>query len=408
MNFLTELREGLAISWSAIRANKLRSILTTLGIVIGIVTVTLMGTAIEGLNRSFVKSISFIGGDVLYVDRGSWFNESYREWQESRKRPPLTADEADGLSEQLTLASAVTSVAGTREPVKYKKRSSSGVSVVGTTENLMRTMGFTIAEGRFLSVAECNFGRLGCVIGATVATNLFVRESPLGNKVIIGNVPFEVVGVLDKQGGMLDTGVDNQVIIPLPAYISHFDSSPDLEIQVKVKDMDQVDEARDELRLVMRRLRRLSPDVPDNFAINQQDQILTMFHAIAGTIAAIGLFVTGLSLFVGGIGIMNIMFVSVAERTREIGIRKAIGAKRRTILLQFLIEAASICLLGGCIALAIAWPITLLMQKFMPALLSLNVVGIALLVTLVTGVLAGFFPAWRAARMNPVDALRNE
>jgi putative ABC transport system permease protein len=158
----------------------------------------------------------------------------------------------------------------------------------------------------------------------------------------------------------------------------------------------------------MRRLRRLSPDEPDNFAINQQDQILTMFHAIAGTIAAIGLFVTGLSLFVGGIGIMNIMFVSVAERTREIGIRKAIGAKRRTILLQFLIEAASICLLGGCIALAIAWPITLLMQKFMPAMLSLNVVGIALVVTLVTGVLAGFFPAWRAARMNPVDALRNE
>jgi putative ABC transport system permease protein len=408
MNFVTELREGLAISWSAIRANKLRSILTTLGIAIGIVTVTLMGTAIEGLNRSFIKSISFIGGDVLYVDRGAWFNQSYREWQEARKRPALTADEADGLAEQLTLASAVTSVAGTQEPVKYKKRSSSGVSIDGTTENLMRTMGFTIAEGRFLSVAECDFGRSVCVIGATVATNLFIRESPLGNKVTVGNVPFEVVGVLDKQGGMLDTGIDNQVIIPLPAYISHFESSPDLEIQVKVKDMDQVDEARDELRVVMRRLRRLSPDEPDNFAINQQDQILTMFHAIAGTIAAIGLFVTGLSLFVGGIGIMNIMFVSVAERTREIGIRKAIGAKRRNILLQFLIEAASICLLGGCIALAIAWPMTLLMQKFMPAMLSLNVVGIALLVTLVTGVLAGFFPAWRAARMNPVDALRNE
>jgi putative ABC transport system permease protein len=133
-----------------------------------------------------------------------------------------------------------------------------------------------------------------------------------------------------------------------------------------------------------------------------------MFHRVAGTIAAIGLFITGLSLFVGGIGIMNIMFVSVAERTREIGIRKAIGAKRRTILLQFLIEAASICLLGGLIGLAIAWPVTLVIQKFLPATMSFSVMGIALLVSLVTGVLSGFFPAWRAARMNPVDALRAE
>jgi len=408
MNFLTELREGLAISWSAIRANKLRSVLTTLGIVIGIVTVTLMGTAIEGLNRAFMKSISFIGGDVLYVDRGSWFMQSYEEWNSSRKRPALSLGEADDLAEQLTLASAVNSIAGSSEPVKYKKRSSSNVSIEGTTENLMQTMGFTIADGRFLSPAECNLGRPICVIGATVATNLFLRESPIGNKVLIGNVPFQVVGVLEKQGGLGDNGIDNQVIIPMPELISHFDNSPDLEIQVKVKNIDQLDEAKDELRLVMRRLRRLAPNAPDNFAINQQDQVLTMFHAIAGTIAGIGLFVTGLSLFVGGIGIMNIMFVSVAERTREIGIRKAIGAKRRTILLQFLIEAATICLIGGVIALAIAWPMTLLMQKVMPAVLSLMVVSIALTVALVTGLVAGFLPSWRAARMNPVDALRNE
>jgi putative ABC transport system permease protein len=407
MNFLTELREGLAISWSAIRANKLRSVLTTLGIVIGIVTVTLMGTAIEGLNRAFVNSISFIGGDVLYVDRGSWM-QSYDEWQAARKRPALSPANADDLEEQLTMASAVTSVGFSSQPVKYKKHSSSGVTIIGTTENLMHTMGFTVADGRFLSPAECNFGRTVCVIGATVATNLFQRESPLGSKVIIGNIPFEVVGVLDKQGGLFGNGIDNQVIVPLPELLVHFNNSPDLEIQVKVKDMEQVDEAKDELRMMMRRLRRLAPNEPDNFAINQSDQILTLFHAIGGTIAAIGLFVTGLSLFVGGIGIMNIMFVSVAERTREIGIRKAIGAKRRTILLQFLIEAASICLIGGVIALAIAWPMTLLMGRVMPAVLSLPVVSIALFMALVTGVLAGFFPAWRAARMNPVDALRNE
>ncbi|HOP99122.1 MAG TPA: FtsX-like permease family protein, partial [Verrucomicrobiota bacterium] len=162
------------------------------------------------------------------------------------------------------------------------------------------------------------------------------------------------------------------------------------------------------LRAVMRRIRGLAPAEPDDFGINQQDQFVQIFHRLGGTIAAIGLFITALSLFVGGIGIMNIMFVSVAERTREIGIRKAVGAKRRTILLQFLIEAACICLLGGCLALAIAWPLTLVMQRFMPAALSPPIVLIALMVSLITGVISGFLPAWRAARMNPVDALRNE
>jgi putative ABC transport system permease protein len=159
---------------------------------------------------------------------------------------------------------------------------------------------------------------------------------------------------------------------------------------------------------VLRRFRHLPPGVPDNFAISQQDQFLELFHQIAGTIGAVGLFITGLSLCVGGIGIMNIMFVSVAERTREIGVRKAIGAKSRTILLQFIIEAAFICLLGGIIALLIAWPATLLLQRAMPATLSPTIVIISLLVSAGTGVVSGFLPAWRAARMNPVDALRNE
>jgi len=191
--------------------------------------------------------------------------------------------------------------------------------------------------------------------------------------------------------------------------LSSYTSKRDLEqIQVKVKDVADVDNAREELHSVMRKIRHLAPGDPDDFAINQQDQILAMVGKVTGTLATIGLFVTGLSLFVGGIGIMNIMFVSVAERTREIGIRKAIGAKRRTILLQFLIEAATICLIGGLVGLSIAWPVTLLMQRLFPASMSFAIVGIALLVSLVTGLLSGIFPAWRAARMNPVDALRNE
>jgi putative ABC transport system permease protein len=407
MNLFTELKEGLGISWRAIRANKMRSILTTLGLVIGIVTVSLMGTAIEGLNRAFLKSVSFIGADVLYVSRFDWFIHTHEEWLRQQKRRPITLAQVKDLERQLVLARAVAPIVGNNDRVQYKKRHSDSVSIVGTTDQFLVTSGMSVAQGRFLSPAEIEGGRPACVIGFQVATNLFQREAPLGNKITIGSRTFEVVGVLEKQGSFLDNSLDNQAIIPLKQFTTFFWSFPDYEVQIKADGPEQLAEAKEELHSVMRRVRRLAPSQPDDFAINQQDQILEMFHRVAGTIAAVGLFITGLSLFVGGIGIMNIMFVSVAERTREIGIRKAIGAKRRTILVQFLIEAASICLLGGLVGLGIAWPLTLVLKNFLPATMSVTVVSIALLVSLVTGVLSGFFPAWRAARMNPVDALRS-
>jgi putative ABC transport system permease protein len=409
MNLLTELNEGLAISWAAIRANKMRSVLTTLGIVIGIVTVTLMGTAIEGLNRAFLKAISSIGADVLFVQREDWSGpNTEEEWRKIQKRPRLTIEQAAALERDLTLSVAVTPVAFDQRLVKYEKRSATGVTIVGTTDQLLQTGGASIADGRFLSAADASGGRPVCVIGSTVATNLFLRESPLGKRVFIGQRPFEVIGVLEKQGDMFGQ-FDNQAIIPLPQLQAAFLHTRELEmIQVKIKDVADLDNAKDELHSVMRRIRRLAPGDPDDFAINQQEQILEMVHKITAIIGGIGLFITGLSLFVGGIGIMNIMFVSVAERTREIGIRKAIGAKRRTILLQFLVEAATICLIGGAIGLGIAWPLTLILHQYMPVTMSPTVVGLALLVSLATGVLSGIVPAWRAARMNPVDALRNE
>ncbi len=409
MNLLTELKEGLAISWSAIRANKMRSVLTTLGIVIGIVTVTLMGTAIEGLNRAFLKAISSVGADVLYVQREDWSgSDTEEEWRKIQKRPRLTIEQAGRLERDLTMASAVAPLAFDQRLIKYEKRSANGVQIVGATDQLLQTGGISISEGRFLSAAEADGGRPVCVIGSTVATNLFVRESPLGKKVLIGQRPFEVIGILEKQGDMFGQ-FDNQAIIPLLQMMLAFRHTRELEmIEVKVRNVADLDNAKDELHSLMRRIRRLAPGDPDDFAINQQEQILKIVHRVTGIIGGIGLFITGLSLFVGGIGIMNIMFVSVAERTREIGIRKAIGAKRRTILIQFLAEAAAICLLGGAIGLGIAWPLTLVMKQYIPAALSPLVVSLAFLVSLLTGVLSGLAPAWRAARMDPVDALRNE
>jgi putative ABC transport system permease protein len=409
MNFFVELKEGLAIAWDAIRANKLRSVLTTLGIVIGIVTVTLMGTAINGMNEAFRKSISVIGADMLYVSRRSWFINSEAEWLRQMKRRPITMEQVRRVERELTLARATAPVVAMGQSVRYKNRSSAMVQIIGTTEQFMDTSSFNMGQGRFMTAGEAQGGRPVCVIGLDVATNLFEGESPLGKQIKIGPRTVEVIGVLEKRGSFLGMeSLDNEVIIPIQQFLIGYQRDPDFQIQVKADRVDDLEDAKEELRGVMRKIRQVEPGKDDDFAINQQDMFIKMFHRVAGTIAVVGLAITGLSLFVGGIGIMNIMFVSVAERTREIGVRKAIGAKRRTILMQFLIEAATICLLGGMLGMLIAYLFTFVVNRFLPVSMSLPVVGLALLVSLLTGVASGFFPAWRAARMNPVDALRNE
>lgn len=409
MRLANEIIEGLRISASSVVANKLRSVLTTLGIVIGIVTVTLMSAAIEGINRAFTESISVLGSDVIYVQRRNWFIDSYEQWMKVMRRPPITWQHYETLARQLTSARAVAPFADTERPVHYKNRVSQSVAVIGSTEQFIVTSGLTVVEGRFLTSAEANGGRPVAVLGYQVATNLVIGESAIGKKVKLGGHTVEVIGVLQKQGSFLgEFSWDNRIIIPVRFLATAFRYNPDYEIQVKANSVEKLQETIEEVRGLMRRVRKLRPGEPDDFAINQQDLFLDRFNRVSGMIATGGLFLTGLSLFVGGIGIMNIMFVSVAERTREIGVRKAVGAKRRTILIQFLLEAAGICLFGGLIGLAIAIPSTWVLQKFFPATISPQIMGMSLAVSALTGIISGFLPAWRAARMNPVDALRNE
>lgn len=411
MNLLAEITEGLRISGESIRGNLLRSVLTTIGIVIGIVTVTLMATAMEGLNGAFRDAISFLGTDVLYVDQREWFIGSNPKWEAMAKRPKITRAQAAAVEKELGMMRGIApTVMHQVESVRYANRSSSLVLILGTNEQFVVTGGITLSAGRFFTKTEANANRDLCVVGAEVAEKLFLGESPLGRRIRAGNESLEVIGVVEKRGSVFGSmSLDNQVIIPIGKMFRGFRWDPSCTIQVKVGDPTRVPAAREELRGLMRKIRKVPPGEEDDFAINQQEQLIEQFKKVSAVIATSGFFITGLSLFVGGIGIMNIMFVSVAERTYEIGIRKAIGAKRRTILLQFLIEAASICVLGAAIALAIAWGLVQVVRRFLPNVaLSPEVALLALSVAIVTGIVAGFLPAWRASRMTPVEALRHE
>lgn len=408
MTLWDEIRESTLIAWTALRANKLRAGLTTLGIVIGIVTVTLMGTAIAGLNASFKKSLAGIGADVLFIQRFSWMS-SEQEWLASRNRRELTLQNARDLERLSTTASMISIESQGNGTVMYERRKARGVWVVGNTENSAMVRGLTLSSGRWLSLSDVSSARPVCVLGAYLAERFFPAGGALGSRVRLNDVYYEVVGVIDKQGQFF-TGFnfDNQIVIPITRFTTDFARWPDLTIQVKVRDATQMADSREELRGIMRKLRRVPPDKDDDFAINQQDALLDFFNRVGGTLAAVGLFITSLSLFVGGIGIMNIMFVSVAERTKEIGVRKAIGAKRRTILIQFLVEAASITFFAGLLGLAIAWPLTLVVDHFLAASMPWWLAAVALFVSTTTGIISGFLPAWRAAGMDPVEALRAE
>jgi putative ABC transport system permease protein len=410
-----ELIESIRIAFAQIRANRMRSALTALGVVIGIVAVTLMGTAIKGIDAGVDRSLAGFGDDILYVTKWPW--RDVDDWWVYRNRPAIKTAYARQINDwvagrlggPLKLAVPADQSSSTLIRGEYRVNN---IYTLGTSSDLPRISKSDMKEGRFFSEFEAQSGSNVIMIGYDVADALFPGESPLGRSVRIRDQNFTVVGVSARQGSFLGLfSWDSMAAMPLNTFRRYYSTTSNTG-QIRVQyDTARAAEAKDELRGLMRRIRQLGPEQRDDFEINEQGTIREQLDPIKNGIAIAGLFITGLSLFVGAIGIMNITYVSVKERTREIGTRKALGARRRTILLQFLIEAVSICFIGGVAGLLLAAglsQVVAVLAPSFPIVFSTGLVLVGLIVSVLTGVFSGFAPAWQASKLDPVVALRYE
>jgi len=402
--FNHSLIEGFHIAQSALLANKTRAMLTTLGIVIGVVTVTLMMMIIQGLNKSFTDQISFLGSNTLYVERYPWIWDE--DWWKYRNRPRITMEQFEKLKERVTLAEAVSMNVWTGRPVAFRDKAIDRVGIMGTDANMVDVSNIVPEVGRFLNDSDNRASRKVCVIGKDVQREVFGAINPIRRKLRIGGRTFTVVGILEKQGSTFGQSRDNLIVIPANTLLNNFGFNRSIDIVVKGRaDVDQ-EALVDELRGIMRSTRSLKPMEEDNFSINDQSALYSFYKTMTTGVYATGLIIGGIALLVGGIGIMNIMLVSVTERTWEIGMRKAVGARTTHIMWQFLVEAMLICMFGGAIGIGLAYLGGLAVKNALPAVLPPWLAASAVLFSATVGLIFGLFPAAKAAKLDPIVALR--
>jgi putative ABC transport system permease protein len=409
VRFASELVEAVVQAARSLVSHKQRAALTIAGVSVGIMAVIIIFMVEAGMQASFARQLSSLGPHTLYVHKWAW-GVGGRDWWKLRNRPLVGAMDYRAIIAHAKLPVAVAPVANTDAVVVKGEKELKSVDVRGTTEAFLEAGGWQLKRGRFISDLDDEIGSDACVIGADIEEALFKGVDPIGQRLNVGAASrCTVSGTLVRKGSAFGRTQDNMLVMPLSSFRRSFGQKRGLTIAV-VAPEGKVMETEDELISVLRIARRLGPDQEDNFSVNRQDKILQGFDQQMMTTNIVGVLVGVITAAVAGIGIMNILLVSVKERTREIGIRRALGARRASILLQFLCEAVMVALAGGALGVALGAGAAALIDILspMPASLDPRVVLGGVLGSCALGVLFGLWPALSAASMHPIDALRHE
>ena len=418
---LQELREAVELAFDALRRNPMRSFLTVLGIVIGVSTVIAIGAVVNGLNSNVVGQIESLGSNVIICYRFSFVTLGRRPAEELQRKE-LRAEWAEGLAHLPHVAAAASSAriqnnefGSGSSSVRRGNVRVKNTLLQGNTPSVAEINNLNIETGRFFNETDQQHRSPVIVLGSDTAEALFPdQEDAIGKEVLVEGQGFNVIGVLAHQGQAFGNGKnpnDNIAIFPLSTFLRLHPEFKDYALFVKADDAKNVPEVVDEVRDYLRRMRRLPSNKPDDFAVFTTDSFIDLWKQISHGIFAVMFAAGSVALLVGGIGVMNIMLVSVTERTREIGLRKAIGARRSNILMQFLLEAVTLALIGGAIGEILGAMFGLSVRVLFPALpatVSLFWVILGFSVSAMIGVFFGVYPAWKAASLNPVEALRYE
>ncbi len=409
--------ENLKMALNTLRANKLRSVLTVVGVVIGVWTVMAIASLISGIDMSLTKEIESFGTRSIFLSKYQPGITIGRRSREERMRKHLTYDDAIALRSlsavELTVPFLDVSndFFGRKINVSANGKTSSAVRLEGTLPDIERAGTEVLVEGRFFTQFENDTSQNVCVIKRVAAENFFPYENPVGKMIKIGNEDYRIVGLIEKREQMLggdgSNDINNGIFLPFNVARKLKPNEDDIFILAVAKE-GRIAEAKDQIRDLLRIRRQVEFDKPDNFGMATADSIIEQFRSITFGVALAMVVISSVGLMVGGIGVMNIMLVSVTERTKEIGTRKAIGARRKDILLQFLIEAMTLTGMGGLIGLTLGWITSLLIRLVFPSYIPLWAPIAGLVASIGIGLIFGLFPAWKAARLDPIEALRYE
>jgi len=401
--------EGVIIALRSIAANKLRTVLTLIGIIIGVTTVIAVVSIINGMNNYVASRINSLGSNTFIISKEGLVT-SEEDWFNAMRRKNITIDDMRAIERGCLLCQDVGGSVDTQRRVKFGSSYLEDVWVSGTTYNFMDVSDVDIDYGRPLEESDELHRASVCIVGPDIVENLIKFGSPLGKDIKVGNYVFRIVGVGKKRGSFLGTNQDNWVLIPLTAYEKLFGRRKSITILAKAADVNLLQEAQDEARMILRSRRGLSYSQKDDFGMMTAGSFMELYNSFTSVAWMVLVIISSISLLVGGIVIMNIMLVSVTERTREIGIRKAIGARHRDILWQFLVEAVTLAIAGGVVGVLGGVLLALILGKVTPLPASIETWAVlsGLAVASSIGIVFGLFPALKAARLDPIEALRYE